>query len=49
MEDETLKKEGDAWWRFRGRVDAFNKVRKDVLFVSSIRVFDESMSPYVPR
>ena len=49
MEDDTLKGNGDVWWKFKGRVDTFNKIRKDVLFASSIRVFDESMSPYMPR
>ena len=49
MEDENLKKDGDVWWRFKARVEEFNKIRKQILFTSSIRVFDESMSSYVPR
>ena len=44
MEDENLKKDGDVWWRFKARVEEFNKIRKQILFTSSIRVFDESMS-----
>ena len=49
MEDENIKKDGDVWWRFKARVEEFNKIRKQILFTSSIRVFDESMSSYVPR
>ena len=49
MVDKSLKEEDDEWWRFKGRVGSFNKVRKDVLLTSHVRVFDESMSPYVPR
>ena len=49
MEDNKLKGNGYVWWKFKGRIDEYNKVRKIVFFASSIRVFDESMSPYIPR
>ena len=48
-EDRHREKNGDVWWRFSGRIDNFNRIRKEVMLVSSIRVFDESMSPYMPR
>ena len=48
MEDETMK-ESDDWWRFKGRVELYNKKRQSEVNTSHILVFDESMSAFIPR
>ena len=48
MEDPNLK-DSDDWWRFKSRVDLFNRKRILGLMMSHILVFDESMSAFVPR
>ena len=48
MEDQSLK-DSDDWWRFKGRVNSFNKKSKDLFAASSVMVFDESMSAFIPR
>ena len=47
MEDESIREEDD-WWRFKKRVQLFAKKNK-LYYGSSILVFDESMSAFIPR
>ena len=48
MEDATMKEEDD-WYRFKRRVQLFNKKNKELYFASSVLIFDESMSAFIPR
>ena len=48
MEDESMK-EDDDWWRFKKRVELFCEKNKDLYYGSSIFIFDESMSAFIPR
>ena len=48
MEDDT-KKEVDNWWRMRKMMDKYTEKTKNVLYVSSLIVLDETMSALVPR
>ena len=48
MKDESIKEEQD-WWMFKKYVDKFNERRKSVILSSHVKVFDESMSAYIPR
>ena len=41
MEDNTIK-ECDDWWRFKGRVELYNKKRQSEINTPHILVFDES-------
>ena len=47
MEDSEVK-DDDDWWRLRGGITRFNRIRKK-LISSHIAVFDESMSVFIPR
>ena len=47
--EEERRKEIDEWWRFKTRVENFNKIRKHHIFTSHILVFNESMSVFLPR
>ena len=47
MEDETMK--DDDWWKFKRRVEMFNKKRQSGIATSHVLVFDESMCAFVPR
>ena len=46
--DELIKEEDDQW-RFKKRVEFFVKINKELDYASSILVFDESMSAFIPR
>ena len=48
MEHHKIR-ETDDWWKFKERVNLFNKKRKTSCRASHVAVFDESMSAYVPR
>ena len=48
MEDESMK-EDDDWWQFKKRVELFCEKNKDLYYGSSIFIFDESMSAFIPR
>ena len=48
MEDSEVK-DVDDWWRLRGGITRFNRIRKKKLIGSHIAVFDESMSAFIPR
>ena len=48
MEHHEIR-ETDDWWKFKERVNLFNKKRKTSCRASHVAVFDESMSAYVPR
>ena len=48
MKDESIKEEQD-WWKFKSYVNKFNQRRQNVILSSHVKVFDESMSAYVPR
>ena len=39
----------DDWWKFKGRVEMFNKKRQSEITSLHILVFDKSMSVFVLR
>ena len=48
MEDTTIK-DTDEWYKFKKRVELFVSKNKEMYMASSIMVFDESMSAFIPR
>ena len=48
MQDESMKV-SDDWWRFKRRLEMLNAKMAKIYHVSSVLVFDESMSAFIPR
>jgi len=48
MQDEEMKA-SDCWWRFKRRIEILNTKMAKLYHVSSVLVFDESMSAFIPR
>ena len=48
MEDASIKATDD-WWRFKERIEMLNDKMAKLYHVSSVLVFDESMSAFIPR
>ena len=48
MQDESIKV-SDDWWRFKRRLEMLNAKMAKIYHVSSVLVFDESMSAFIPR
>ena len=42
-------KVSDDWWRFKRRLEMLNAKMAKIYHVSSVLVFDESMSAFIPR
>jgi hypothetical protein len=48
MQDESMNV-SDDWWRFKQCLEILNAKIAKIYHVSSVLVFDESMSAFIPR